>query len=265
MSFRNTVRNLALSAVHKGLTASGANSRLQRVQGDYVLLLHNTLGDEGAALLRYVDNNRASFVDFSSPQAQVSETPRRRISLSFDDGFHSNLETARELTQRGLSAVFYVPTNVIGMSKTDSDNFFGRPQAEGVMSWKDIEELRSLGHHVGSHCKRHVPLSTLSVAEAEDQVRGSLRVLRDRLGSVEHFAWPFGSLNHAPVNALVEWCTDEGVTAASGVRGANMPERFAAENYLRRDAVSLTNISRDISVFLGIDSIKRSHQVFEQN
>lgn len=260
MSLRKVVRDPALKFAQTGLAIAGLKNRLRHVPGQYVLLLHNTIGGDADNLIRYIDKNRDLFVDFPRrPTAQAALT-HRQISLSFDDGFCSNLPVGRALAERGLSAAFYVPTDVVGMSKDASDRFFGRQQAEGVMSWDDLEELRDLGHRIGSHCKRHIPLTKLSTNEAEDQIRASLQVLRDRLGTVEHFAWPFGSLSYAPVEQVVTWCAAENVTAASGVRGSNSAELFASEQYLRRDAVDPSKLARDVEVFLGIDSLNRSRR-----
>lgn len=258
MNLRIRSRSIALDAARIGMSATGLTSRLRAVPGDYVLLLHNTIGTAGDALISYVDDHRQYFESFPPDQENRKYHGHRRISLSFDDGFISNLNVGRSLAERGLSAVFYVPTDVVGMAKDESDRFFGRPQPEGVMTWANLEELGKLGHQVGSHCKRHVPLATMSLAEAEDQVRGSLQTLRERLGTADHFAWPFGSPVHAQVDHVTRWCSDEDVTAASGVRGSNSPERFATDRYLRRDAVDLANLSRDIDVFLGFDSLTRS-------
>ncbi len=171
------------------------------------------------------------------------------LALSFDDGFRSNLGAAEMLSERDLPGVFYVPTDVIGLDEGAADDFFGRAQTEGVMSWADLETIRTAGHEVGSHCKRHVPMSGLSKAQAEDQLKGSVELLRSRLGSTRHFAWPFGGLQHAPVGDVTMWAEQIGVIAASGVRGRNTPDRLHSSRFLRRDAVDLTWLATDLAVF----------------
>lgn len=234
--------------------ATGAVRRAQQAPGLTVLLIHNTLGADAARLERCVERHTERFVSFAHARGATDPTPDRavgpgQVALSFDDGFASNLDMARRLARLGVAACFYVPTDVIGLDKAASDAFFGRPQAEGVLGWADLEELLRLGHVVGSHSRRHVPLAGLSEAQAEDQVKGSLAVLRDRLGAAGHYAWPLGALRYAPVASVVTWCREAGAVAASGVRGVNTPERYAVEGYLRRDAVDLRWLATDLDVF----------------
>jgi peptidoglycan/xylan/chitin deacetylase (PgdA/CDA1 family) len=173
------------------------------------------------------------------------------IALTFDDGFRSNMAAAEELSRRGVSACFYMPTGVIGLTQQDQvDSFFGRRQAEGVMTWDDLEHLTSLGHVIGSHCVHHRPLAdAASKAEAEEEVKLSVQTLRERLGTCDHFAWPFGGLRHAPTSDVVRWCAEAGVVAASGVRGRNTDRTFTRTGYLLRDAVDLKWIGTDFRVF----------------
>ena len=174
---------------------------------------------------------------------------RRLFALSFDDGFRSNLDAAQMLQERDLYGVFYVPTDVIGMTKPDSDRFFRRPQGEGVVGWSDLEELVAAGHEVGSHCRQHLPMIDFPDDAAEEQLKGSVEVLRSRLGGARHFAWPFGGLQHVDVEKVVHWSREVGVVAASGVRGRATRERLARSGFLRRDAVDLRWITADLTAF----------------
>ena len=101
------------------------------------------------------------------------------------------------LADHGISACFYVPTDVVGLDQPAVDRFFRRPQVEGVMTWDHLGGLVDAGHIVGSHCKQHLPLIDVSHDEGEEQIKGSVEVLRERLGVAEHFAWPFGALAYA--------------------------------------------------------------------
>ena len=135
--------------------ATGAVRRAQQAPGLTVLLIHNTLGADAARLERCVERHTERFVSFAHARGATDPTPDRavgpgQVALSFDDGFASNLDMARRLARLGVAACFYVPTDVIGLDKAASDAFFGRPQAEGVLGWADLEELLRLGHVVGS-------------------------------------------------------------------------------------------------------------------
>lgn len=259
----SSVRTLRQGARRTALIGTATGYRLSRRSAQLwdgprgglgVLLLHNTIGRHADSLMTYAEKHRDRFTDFTAIETLSTRSDRAQLALTFDDGFRSNLTVARRLAALDLQACFYVPTDVIGMRQSDVDTFFGRPQAEGVVTWDDLEELISLGHVVGSHCRQHRALADQSDAAGEDQVKGSLETLRSRLGQADHFAWPFGSLRHADAAKVVRWCSDVGAVAASGVRGFNTPDRFEAEGYLRRDAVDLRWLGIDVEAFLGRDA-----------
>ncbi len=257
-ALRRSVRRGALVGYHALSTVTGRNRAAARLPGLTVLLLHNTPPADVARLARFIDRHRDQVVGFDDGVRAVADgsLDRPAVALSFDDGFRSNLDAAAMLTERGVSGVFYVPTDVVGLDKTASDTFFGRPQAEGVVTWADLELLRDTGHEVGSHCRRHVPMSGMARAEAEDQLKGSVEELRSRLGSARHFAWPFGGVRHAPVDDVVTWAADVGVVAASGVRGRNTSARLERAGFLRRDAVEVRWLATDLAAF-GVRDLAR--------
>lgn len=249
---RATARRAAVLGLRGRYRITGATSQSLRQPGVTVLLLHYTPEHLLTRLLRFIDRHRDQVVGFQHAMGLLKqdEIDRPLFALTFDDGFKSNLAAARALADRRIGACFYVPTDVVGASQAEVDRFFRRPQPEGVMSWEDVEWLAASGHEVGSHCRQHIALSGLSLAAAENQVKGSVEVLRARLGAAHHFAWPFGSLTHAPVADVVRWCREVDVLAASGVRGRNTPDLMARRGYLSRDAVDLRWLRTDLEVFV---------------
>lgn len=258
---RRFVRRGMLVGTRAGYAVSGRAGVSAAEPGLTVLLLHNTFPDDVRRLARYIDGQRDLFTSFDKGVRSVQDgtLDRPTLALSFDDGFRSNMRAAAMLDERGISAIFYVPTDVIGTGKAASDAFFRRPQAEGVMSWADLETLRDRGHLVGSHCRQHLPLVSFSEAAAEDQLKGSVEALRERLGPTHHFAWPFGGLSHAPVTKVVRWSAEIGVVPASGIRGRNLSHRLELAGFLRRDAVDPRWIATDLDVF-GVRDLKRLSQ-----
>ena len=76
-------------------------------------------------------------------------------------------------------------------------------EAYRMMSWQDVEDLRRRGFAIGSHSRTHASLSQAGAPQLEDEVCGSLRDLRERLGiDGAVFAYPFGG---------GEFVTDEAV------------------------------------------------------
>lgn len=87
---------------------------------------------------------------------------------------------------------------------------------ETILSW---EEVRSLDRHplvtIGAHTVDHHVMTQLSEPELEHQLTASRRELEHQLGHpVEHFAYPFGAVEHA---AEREFKAAAGVGFASAV------------------------------------------------
>ncbi|MFX4285469.1 polysaccharide deacetylase family protein [Janibacter sp. G349] len=254
---RRTMRRAAISGTARGVRWTHMNRRIWKPsRGVAVLLLHNTLGRQVTDILSHIDANRELYCDYKAVENLGSATATSQIALSFDDGFHSNLAMARELHTRGIQACFYVPTNIIGADQARVDSFFRRPQIEGVLDWRELEEIASMGHIIGSHCRDHRPLIDQPDAQAEDQIKGSLAVLRDTFGDAKHFAWPFGALRYVDADKVARWCREADAIPASGVRGFNETQRFEREGYLRRDAADPRWIVDDIDAFLIRDALR---------
>ena len=65
-----------------------------------------------------------------------------------------------------------------------------------MMSWKQLAALDAELIQIGSHSIDHPILSMLEAAALEEQIRGSRRMLEDRLDrTVEHFCYPNGATN----------------------------------------------------------------------
>lgn len=249
---RRAARRSALLALGAARAATGGTRKRQPSAGVSILLLHNTPVRVLPAIERVVVRHRDSIAGYNSSVEMLqmsTQPPPSGLAFSFDDGFRSNLLVARMLAEYGVSACFFVPTGVIGESQAGVDRFFRRPQSEGVMGWRDLESLVAMGHVVGSHSVEHRPLIGMTSDQAEAQVKESVELLRSNLGSCQHYAWPYGALSFAPAADVVRWCTEVGVTAASGVRGRNHPDLLRSDGYLRRDAADPRWISNDVNVF----------------
>ena len=60
------------------------------------------------------------------------------------------------------------------------------------MTWGEVRELYGVGIAFGSHTVSHQQLTTLTVPEVEEEIRGSKEAIEDRLGgSVDSFSYPF--------------------------------------------------------------------------
>jgi peptidoglycan/xylan/chitin deacetylase (PgdA/CDA1 family) len=101
-------------------------------------------------------------------------------ALTFDDATDDHLRVAEELSERGISAIFFVPTEKIG--------------EPGHLDAAQVARVAALGHAVGAHSHSHVPLSRLSAPELRREVELSCNRLTALVETtVRWFAPPGGS------------------------------------------------------------------------
>jgi hypothetical protein len=61
------------------------------------------------------------------------------------------------------------------------------------MTWRQIRDLRDMGHTIGAHTHTHPVLAALSSGEQLHEIRRSKQVLEQQLGeTVDVFAYPYG-------------------------------------------------------------------------
>lgn len=147
--------------------------------------------------------------------------PPGAVALTFDDGFADNRSDALPILERlGFPAAFFVVTRAIGSPGT-LERYRRCCDADRMLGWEEVRDLRSRGHAIGGHGRTHRELADLSADEARAEAEGSLRDIEERLGERPRlFCYPRGSEN-ARVRRIV---ADAGFEAACTVRpGPNPP------------------------------------------
>jgi peptidoglycan/xylan/chitin deacetylase (PgdA/CDA1 family) len=161
----------------------------------YVLDVHRTITPEEADALL-------------SGRVLPNQHGRVPYLLTFDDGFQSQVNVAREiLDQHGVKAIFFVCPGLIDIPREHHRDAIARfiydgsalsndlPDEMALMSWIDLDALVASGHTIGSHTTLHRRLSQLSEDEQEQEIIGAAVRLEKRLGvKVSWFAYPFGDL-----------------------------------------------------------------------
>lgn len=120
------------------------------------------------------------------------------VFLTFDDGFLDNYQTVMPvLRERGHRAfVFVLPPLVDGGAPfawpevaADARRFPGSMRS---VTWPMLEEMREAGFEVGAHTLTHPHLPTLGPERLREELWESRARVRDRLGSCDTLAYPFG-------------------------------------------------------------------------
>lgn len=132
----------------------------------------------------------------------------RRLAFSFDDGLLSSFHATQSLLNpRGIKAIFFIPTMILGLTSDDQtrdffrQNVYRRPSGElpahkyQTMTADHLRELHDQGHVVAAHTHSHISLLSLRTAEDIDrELRMPRLLLEDMLQSPsEAFAFPFGT------------------------------------------------------------------------
>jgi peptidoglycan/xylan/chitin deacetylase (PgdA/CDA1 family) len=153
--------------------------------------------------------------------------PERAVLITFDDGYHDNLDQAAPVLQKyGYPAVLFVPIGYLGdpLPLPHEERLASQGILNRTIDWGEMAELERAGVRVESHGISHRPLADLEVDEAAREIALSKLHLEERLGRpVRAFSYVKGSEAHyKPVHlSLVRQAGYD--LAFTAVSGANSP------------------------------------------
>jgi peptidoglycan/xylan/chitin deacetylase (PgdA/CDA1 family) len=123
------------------------------------------------------------------------------VFLTFDDGFRDNYETALPLLREaGFGAfVFVLPPLVDTGGKLEwpevAEHCRRWPESMRSVTWPMLEEMKEAGLEVGSHGLSHPHFPELSPEALREELWDSRARIKERLGSCDTLAYPFGECN----------------------------------------------------------------------
>lgn len=219
------------------------------------------------SLLAYLQEQHG----FLDPHTFLEGDIKPGLLLTFDDGFLSNYFVAEILDELSIKAIFFVPTDFIGLtdphaissfclnnlmlSKASiySDISLYRP-----MSWSQLKDLNSRGHIIGSHTCSHASVSSISDAQLMHELFHSYSAISNHLNNdTKLFAFPFG--HH---QSLCKISKSPYTHHFTGLRGP----LSSASKYPARDSIDLTFTYDLIEAFLyGIADIRYSRYLHHLN
>jgi peptidoglycan/xylan/chitin deacetylase (PgdA/CDA1 family) len=152
------------------------------------------------------------------------EIPERCVMITFDDAYEDLVEHALPVLERkNFPATVFVPTALIGKSIQCNPRNPGATLP--IMTEAQIREWATRGISFGAHSRTHVDLTTVPMATARAEIRGSQSDLSEIIGTrVCSFAYPFGKSNDE-IEELVDECFDIAFTIEEGM---NDPATFLA-------------------------------------
>ena len=126
------------------------------------------------------------------PGAAPASTPGLVVSLTFDDGYANHATAAAPiLAAHGMQGTFFVPSGFVGSS--------------GYMTWSQVSALAAAGNEIGGHTVDHPDLTSVSAAQARQEICADRNTLLQQGLSVTDFAYPYGKIN-AAVESIVQEC-----------------------------------------------------------
>ena len=216
--------------------------------------------DDFRRLLRDLAHTH-TFVSYSEAVDKTlsGQIDKPYVAFSFDDGFASNVRTAAILEEFGAVGCFFVATGFIGVpTLPEARDFFGYSGGidEHAMTWTDLENLKGRGHEIGNHTYSHRQISAITPDQAVEQIGRGAEMLRERLGGIEHFAWPFGRFSHFTAEAAAEVFAQGHVSCASAERGSHSGGVTPPESLcIRRDHVMTSWPLRHSRYFLASSAL----------
>jgi peptidoglycan/xylan/chitin deacetylase (PgdA/CDA1 family) len=245
-SLRSTVRSLALTTLATvGNRFSIIQDRL-RTHRVHFLYLHHIFRDEEAnfeRLIRWLTSSGHSFISYSKAVQHVSSGPidKPYVSFSFDDGFDNSLRAGQVLNRHGISACYFLNTDTI--SKTHNmirhTYLYGNRASLPLryLNWSEVEELQKLGHEIGGHTHSHINMAQIDKRTLDEEVQKNKVVLEKRVGTIHHFAWPFGRYKYFSYSARESVFESNYLTCASAERGAHVTVAGHKQFCIHRDNI----------------------------
>ncbi|GAA0957693.1 hypothetical protein GCM10009554_68780 [Kribbella koreensis] len=127
------------------------------------------------------------------------------VSLTFDDGQASHIDTLPMLQSRGMRGTYYINSGWVG----DSDYY---------MTWPQIHQLADAGNEIASHSVHHTVLTRVSQTTAMHEVCDDrANIVAQGFPAPVSFAYPEAEYN-STAEQIVRNC---GFTSARGVGGVS--------------------------------------------
>lgn len=148
----------------------------------------------------------------------VSKTnvDRPQIAFSFDDGFEDCYHHIVPILEKyGVNAMFFINPNFATAGDANDEDYISNftdvttlSPGKRPMNWNQIKELSERGFLFGAHTLDHSRLSISDPKEMKRQISDCRKIIENKIGRVcDCFAWPYGKLTDANLEAVNEACS----------------------------------------------------------
>jgi len=245
ISLRSIARHAVLDALSIYSRTSGKMDQSLRANRVQFLYFHHVFRDEEENFRKLLStfSKTHCFISYSEGVERIrsGNIDKPYLTVSFDDGIKNCMRATNIMDELGIKGCFFVCPGVVGEHDPVKIAAFtktiGMPPID-YLDWDDIEVMLKNGHEIGGHTMSHSNLALDSREKLEEEIGGSYDVLVRELGSVAHFAWPFGRFSNFSAGAaeVVFGCGYK--TCASAERGCHAKKVENPHNFcIRRDHI----------------------------
>lgn len=175
--------------------------------GNIPILMYHYTPDNFEVQLQHLQTHgytTVSMYELSRFLYTGSPLPSKPVVITFDDGFHNQMQAFALLQKYQMKATFYIilggemSNHCIGLTRTNlacGDNY---------LNWSELKALSSSGLiEIGAHTLNHPDLANLSEAEQWQEISESKRRLEDMYNiTITTFAYPYGRHNQVSIDLV---------------------------------------------------------------
>jgi peptidoglycan/xylan/chitin deacetylase (PgdA/CDA1 family) len=266
---RDISRSIILDILSFGV--EDRNKKLLKTPRVQFVYLHHIFEDEIEIFDNLIFDLKKIYeiIPFSEAvnRVHINSIDRPYLAFSSDDGFKSNLNAHKVFLKHNISACFFLCTDFIGLDnynriKEICENKFHLPPIE-FLNKKDIKLLIKQGHEIGSHTTNHSNLKTLNYKNLNSTIKDSFAYLKNLIGFVKHFSFPYGTSSHFPYEARSIVNNAGYVSCVSAIRGCHLKQKNkpdnASEMIIKRDILNVNYNFKHVLYFM-VKNIKNAQK-----